>query len=253
MSTSFFITAFASLLQASTPAQAVEPSQTPVSTPDADTQMSEPATVEALPEPEQVETREDQTAQRDALARRAQTYLEGLTTLEARFTQVGPSGESLTGELFISRPGRIRFAYDEPSPILIVADGSTVAIQDKELETVDRAPIGTTPLKWLLEDQTQLVERGAVSEAEYYDGLLYVTVEDPDGEVEGRITFAFEDPDPDGPASAMTLIQWYALDAVGGLTQMQLENIQRDHQLNPRLFILDDDASSDDRRRGRRR
>ncbi|WP_019960428.1 LolA family protein [Woodsholea maritima] len=252
MSTQFFITAVAALLQATS----VEPDSQSVSETLATTQSVEThaaaQTLDDLPEPQEIRQAQTLTQDVEALAHRAQSYLESVTTLKARFSQTGPNGQAMPGEIYIARPGRIRFAYDEPSPLLIVADGTTVAIADRELDTVDRAPIGSTPLRWLLAEETNLWERGAVVTAEYHENQLYITLEDPEGETEGRITFAFDDPNPQGPASAMTLTEWYAVDAVGGLTQMHLSEIVRGERLDPRLFILDDDQG-DDRRRGRRR
>ncbi|MGE0658834.1 MAG: outer membrane lipoprotein carrier protein LolA, partial [Reyranellaceae bacterium] len=54
---------------------------------------------------------------------RVEQYLNGITTLEARFLQVADRGAPLGGEFYIKRPGRLRFQYDPPARIQIVADG----------------------------------------------------------------------------------------------------------------------------------
>lgn len=193
----------------------------------------------------------------DAVARqtaRAQAWFDQLDTLRADFVQFAPDGARTTGVLSLDRPGRARFDYDDPSPILLVADGSTVAIADFELETLDRVPLGSTPLAPLLDADETLAETGAVADAGRADGRLYLTLIDPDGETDGRLTLIFDDPDPDRPAAAMTLAGWYAVDALGGLTEVRLSDVETGVDFDPRRFILDeDDVFAPDRRRGRRR
>lgn len=198
-------------------------------------------------EAQQAEARIRETA-------RAQAWFDELDTLQARFLQISPDGQEAEGLLSLDRPGRARFDYDDPSPILMVADGSTVAVADFALETVDRAPIGATPLAPLLNVDETLAETGAVSDAGRADGRLYLTLVDPDGQTDGRLTLIFDDPDPARVATEMSLAGWYAVDALGGLTEVRLSEVETGLELNPRLFILDDeDVFADDRRRGRRR
>lgn len=205
-----------------------------------------------LTEEERVAARAEATA---ALTTRVEAWFEGLTTLSARFEQIGPDGSVIGGELALSRPGRARFDYDDPSPILLVADGSTVAIADFDLETIDRVPLGATPLAPLLSGDERLSATGAVEQAGWLDGTLYLTVIDPEGEDDSRLTLIFEDPDQEAPATAMVLSGWYAVDALGGLTEVRLTAVETGVSFDPRLFILDDEdvLDQDDRRTRRRR
>jgi len=192
-------------------------------------------------------------AARRAGAERARGWFESLTTLSARFEQIAPDGRFSTGELHISRPGRARFDYDDPNPVLVVADGTMVAIADFALETIDRAPISATPLRYLLGSHEALTLEGAVADAGRHEDRLFVTLVDPDGEADGRLTLVFEDPDPDAPAPQMNLAGWYAVDSLGGLTEITLMEAQRGQSLNPRLFVLDDEDVTGRSRRGARR
>lgn len=198
-----------------------------------------------------------EAGQAEAVARetaRVQAWFDELDTLRARFTQFSPDGSQSDGVLSLDRPGRARFDYDDPSPILLVADGSTVAIADFQLETLDRVPLGATPLAPLLETDETLAQTGAVTDAGRAEGRLYLTLVDPDGETDGRLTLIFDDPDADRAATDMVLAGWYAVDALGGLTEVRLTEVETGIDLDPRLFILDDeDVFADDRRRGRRR
>ncbi|XBQ17303.1 MAG: outer-membrane lipoprotein carrier protein LolA [Oceanicaulis sp.] len=212
--------------------------------------QGEPAEAEPLPAPETVAAQTGPQMS-ETEAARARAWFEGVQTLRGRFTQISPDGSQTAGDLALQRPGRVRFDYDDPSPVLLVADGATVAIADFDLETVDRAPISATPLRFLLGDSEAI--EAAVTEAGRAQGKLYITLTDPDGEVDGRLTLVFADPDASAPAEAMVLEGWYAVDAMGGLTEVSLTGLERGVRLDPRLFVLDDeDVQADDRRRGRR-
>jgi len=52
--------------------------------------------------------------------------------------QFGPNGEQTGGEFLIKRPGKIRFNYENPSPITVVSNGRTLAVENKKLKTTLR-------------------------------------------------------------------------------------------------------------------
>src|SRR5438128_1752331 len=49
-----------------------------------------------------------------ALVAKAQAYLQGLASVKGRFVQTDPRGSTSSGDLYIRRPGKARFAYDPP-------------------------------------------------------------------------------------------------------------------------------------------
>src|SRR5947199_9803015 len=77
-----------------------------------------------------------------ALVDKAVAYLQGLSEARGRFTQTDGRGAPTTGELFLKRPGKARFAYDPPSGLLVVSDGGRVIVQDKRLDTFTPYPLG---------------------------------------------------------------------------------------------------------------
>jgi len=91
-------------------------------------------------------------------AQRVDRYFSGLQTLRATFHQevtdsTGTVREVADGTLAIQKPGRFRWAYDSPSPQLLVSDGRTIWLYDEELEqvTVRKAgeALGATPASLL--------------------------------------------------------------------------------------------------------
>ena len=58
------------------------------------------------------------------IVERANAYFNGMSTLTGDFVQTGGDGRRLTGKLYLQRPGKIRFEYDAPATIEVIADGS---------------------------------------------------------------------------------------------------------------------------------
>ncbi|MEX1251126.1 MAG: outer membrane lipoprotein carrier protein LolA, partial [Hyphomonas sp.] len=82
-------------------------------------------------------------AERSQLLKSAAKGLATVKTARGKFEQYSPDGSYSTGQFAMSRPGKVRFDYDDPVPLVRVADGTTVAIQDADLETTDRVPLAS--------------------------------------------------------------------------------------------------------------
>ena len=78
-----------------------------------------------------------------AVVGRVVAALEAVTTLEGDFTQVAPSGAVSTGAFYLRRPGLLRFDYNAPTPLQIVANGGMVFVRDEAL----KKPIPTRSIR----------------------------------------------------------------------------------------------------------
>jgi outer membrane lipoprotein-sorting protein len=176
------------------------------------------------------------SAQDTATVQRVERYLEGVKTLAANFVQVAPDGAVSRGEFYLRRPGRLRFEYLPPVPVLIVADGIWLILNDTELNSVDRWPVFDTPLAPLLSRKIDLlgpdsaVEVVGVREA---DGLIDITVVDKDAPDEGDLTLTLT-------ADPMQLVRWTVRDAQGGVTKVTLNTVLINPKLDPALFSFTD-------------
>ena len=103
---------------------------------------------------------------------RISNYLNGVSTMQGTFVQVGPDGDLSEGLFYMRRPGRIRFEYQPPNPTLIVADGFWVGVYDTIDNTLDRFPLSETPLDLLLRDRVNLRDERAVQSIERSAGQL---------------------------------------------------------------------------------
>src|SRR5260370_38508198 len=83
---------------------------------------------------------------------RANAYFNGAQTMIADFVQLGADGNRTEGQVYVQKPGRLRFEYDPPARIQITADGTSVAIKDVKLDKQDLYFIAQTPLHFLLQE-----------------------------------------------------------------------------------------------------
>ena len=83
---------------------------------------------------------------------KAEIYLNQIKSLQARFVQISSNGAFAEGEVFVDRPGKLRFEYDPPHPILMIADGINLLYYDKELKQSTFIPLWETPLWFLMRD-----------------------------------------------------------------------------------------------------
>ncbi len=60
--------------------------------------------------------------------------------MQGEFVQFGPRGEQTGGKFYIQRPGKLRFNYDNPSPIRVIADGKNVADRQHQAQDVGSLP-----------------------------------------------------------------------------------------------------------------
>jgi len=177
------------------------------------------------------------TQQRADLAR-VNTYLNQLDRLQAGFMQIAPDGAVSRGKFFLNRPGRMRFEYAPPEELLIIADGTSVAVREGVEAMIDRYPIGSTPLSPILADKVTLGSEREVVAVKRDTGLLRVKLRDPKSPEKGEITLTFLDR---GDAN-IELRQWVVIDAQGLTTQVGLSDIRDTGPLDPKLFILNDPA-----------
>jgi outer membrane lipoprotein-sorting protein len=173
------------------------------------------------------------SAEDQALVDKAVGYLQGLSEAKGRFTQTDARGSTTTGELFLKRPGKARFAYDPPSGLLVVSDGGSVAVSDSRLKTFDSYPLGATPLSLFLAKTIRL-DRGVqvTRVARAADGFT-ITARDGKKETAGQLALSFGD-------NPMQLKSWAVTDAQGRTTQVRIDNLQPTTGLSGDLFVLKD-------------
>jgi outer membrane lipoprotein-sorting protein len=172
-------------------------------------------------------------ANQKAQAAKVSSYLSSLQTLVGNFVQVGPDGSKTKGDFYIQKPGKVRFEYDEPSPIDIIADGSSVAVRDRKLATQDIYPLSQTPLRYLLSDRIDLMKDTNVVSVTADDVFISVTIEEKQALI-GTSRLMLMIGAKDGQ-----LKQWTVTDPQGYDTTVAVYNLDTNKKVDPGLFKID--------------
>jgi outer membrane lipoprotein-sorting protein len=168
-----------------------------------------------------------------ALIDRVNNYLSNMQVLSGKFVQVGPDGGRTQGQFYISKPGRVRFEYDDPSPIELIADGQSVVVRDRRLATQDIFPLSQTPLRFLLADHVDLMKDTTLSAVYADDVFITVVVEEKNGIVgSSRLMMMFAVKD-------MQLKQWTVTDPQGYDTTVAVYNLDTSRRPDPGMFKID--------------
>jgi outer membrane lipoprotein-sorting protein len=168
-----------------------------------------------------------------AIIDRVNNYLSSVQTLEGKFVQIGPDGGRTTGTFYLAKPGRVRFEYDDPSPIELVADGQSVVVRDRNLATQDVYPLSQTPLRFLLADKVDLMKDTNLVAVYADDVFVTVVVEEKNTLVgTSRLMIMFD-------AKDMKLKQWTVTDPQGYDTTVAVYNLDASKKPDPSMFRID--------------
>lgn len=172
-------------------------------------------------------------ANQRALAGKVSSYLSGLQNVSGNFVQVGPDGSRTTGDFYIQKPGKVRFEYDAPSPIAIVADGSSLVVRDRRLATQDIYPLSQTPLRFLLSDRIDLMRDTNLVGVSADDMYVSVTIEEKQPLIgTSRLMLMVG-------AKDNQLKQWTVTDPQGYDTTIAVYNLDTSKKLDPGMFKID--------------
>jgi len=172
-------------------------------------------------------------AKQRAEAAKVSAYLSSLQTLVGQFVQIGPDGSRSTGDFYMQKPGKIRFEYDEPSNISIVADGTSVVVRDRKLATQDAYPLSQTPLRFLLSDRIDLMRDTKVVGITSDDLYTSITLEEQNPLVgTSRLMLMTSVKDNQ-------LKQWTITDPQGYDTTVAVYNLDATKKPDPSMFRID--------------
>jgi outer membrane lipoprotein-sorting protein len=162
-----------------------------------------------------------------------ENYINSIRTLEARFVQSNPNGSILQGTLYVRRPGRMRFQYDPPSQLKIVADGTQVTMWDPATHDFGQWPIGWTAASFLVKEPLKLSGDLTVQSLNRTaDGLIEATIVQTRKAQEGKVIVRFAE-------NPIALRGWSIVDNRGNKVDVALTQVQTGVQLADSLFKYD--------------
>lgn len=163
---------------------------------------------------------------------RVSLYLSSIQTLVGNFVQIAPDGTRTDGTFYIQKPGKVRFEYNPPSPTVVIADGSSVAVRNRDLNTQDLWPLSQTPLRYLLAGHIDLLHDTDVVSVSSDDKYVTIAVEEKQIMVgTSRLLMMFD-------AKDLTLRQWTVTDPQGLQTTVAVYNLNTDKKPDPDLFVI---------------
>jgi outer membrane lipoprotein-sorting protein len=172
-------------------------------------------------------------AKQRATADRVSAYLSNIRQLHGNFVQVAPDGSKSEGEFFLQKPGKVRFDYNAPSPIELIADGSSVVVRDRKLATQDLYPLSQTPLRFLLADRIDLMRDTNLIGVYVDDIFATVVIEERQilgGTHKVMLMFGAQD---------YQLRQWTVTDPQGYDTTVAVYNLDNTKAPDPNMFRID--------------
>ena len=174
---------------------------------------------------------------------RVETYLNSVRNLHSRFLQIAPNGATSEGQAWLSRPGRMRFQYDPPSPFLLVSGSGLLVFHDAKLKQTSNIPLDSTPLGILLQDNLRLSGAVTVTKVARAPGQLQVSLVRTRTPQDGTLTLIFAD-------QPLALRQWTVLDAQRQETRVTLYNVEMGGAFDPKLFQFIDPKFFENQPRG---
>jgi outer membrane lipoprotein-sorting protein len=167
-----------------------------------------------------------------AMLDRISLYLSSVQTMVGKFVQIGPDGGRTEGMFYIQKPGKVRFEYNPPTPIDIIADGSSVVVRDRNLATQDLYPLSQTPLRYLLADHIDLQRDTDVVSVSADDTFITVVIQERQLVIgTSRLMMMFD-------AKDATLKQWTVTDPQGLDTTVAVYNLDVTKKPDPNLFVI---------------
>ncbi len=169
-------------------------------------------------------------------------YWNGVPTAKGAFVQTDSNGGQASGTFYLRKPGRFRFEYAPPAAQLVIADGYTVAVEDKKLETQDRYPLVETPLSILVDDRIELTDEIQLIDVQTRPGEAFVYLRSTEEDAQGDLVIAFAWPE-------MALKYWQVTDAAGTKVTVQVSGVETGVQIDPKFFFIEGTSRPEDEER----
>ena len=162
---------------------------------------------------------------------RVTKYLSGLSTIVADFTQVAPDATLTSGKFFLKRPGRMRWQYNPPTPVLMIANGSEFVYYDYELEQVTYVPLDSALVGFLAQKTIAFDDKVGIIHFEEENGAIRISMAQRDKPTEGQLMLEFSD-------KPLFIRNMVVTDASNQRTTVALSNAKFGVALDKRLFVF---------------
>ena len=158
-------------------------------------------------------------------------YLEDIKTLQARFSQTDYMGEIMTGDLFLKKPGKIRFSYDPPNYLQIVSKQQAILIFDPKNSGTGPLtyPLSYTPLGFLIKNDLSsfISENGESFEL---NDLIFLKIRNP----QYQLSIEFN-------KNPVSITGWEFKNQMGEMIRIRLKDIRKNNYISDEIFKTEKD------------
>ena len=158
-------------------------------------------------------------------------YLNSFKSLKGEFTQIGPRGRVSNGVFFIVKPGKMRFEYAPPNPLIIVSDGTWLTVKNRKRKKADQYPLTSTPLRVILNNNVKLHKEVKIVSLLTSAENTTITFKDKSTFASGSLVLVYDH-------NAKKLLQWVVIDERGRRTSISLSNLKTGISVNKKLFVV---------------
>jgi outer membrane lipoprotein-sorting protein len=170
---------------------------------------------------------------------RLNTYINNLPVVKTNFTQINSDGTKDKGQLYLFRPGKMRFEYAAPNNALVIAGAGSVAVYDDKSKSGPSVfPLKKTPLNLLLAKDVNLKSNGMVAKHVESGEYTMVVARDPKGQTKGQIQLVFSD-------NPVTLRQWIITNESRQKTTVILGKLREQKKFPLSLFEITRNSNDD--------
>lgn len=162
-------------------------------------------------------------------------YLNSVRTLQGQFTQVNPDGSISTGTVYIQRPGRVRFEYNNDNTLVMASAGNVAIFDPKSSGGPQQYPLSQTPLSIILAENVNLGRANMVTGHSESKNATVVTAQDPQNPQYGNIQMVFTSP--------TELRQWVVTDDAGKKTTVILGEMQSGGSIPASKFSINNEVA----------
>jgi outer membrane lipoprotein-sorting protein len=159
-------------------------------------------------------------------------YLNSITNFTAHFNQVDDLEERSEGVFYLSRPGKLRWEYYPPNPVLILSNGSLFTYYDIELDEVSHISIDDNILGVLTRKHVSFSQNKIkILNIQKNDDKLEITLGQEDKEDEGQLTLIFK-------TGKIELRGLRVVDAIGKVVNVEFSGVAYDQPIDKSLFYM---------------
>lgn len=165
-----------------------------------------------------------------ATLRRVSTFFNELKQIRGNFGQTNPDGKRLRGKFAMKQPGRFRFDYSGGNKMVVVSDGTYLAVEDHDINSESTVELDKTPFRILLRRDVDLMRDATISEVQEVDDLIILTIQDKSPDTPGKIRiFLTKKP-------ALEIKEWVTTDPQGLETRVEVADLVRTEELDDAMF-----------------